>query len=76
MLAKSVARNHQRPLANLLGQRLGLFDLGGEKVGADGAAVNILQGDPAAGEDPVEFDDPAHQVGIGLLPERFLALAE
>ena len=25
---------------------------------------------------PVQFDDPAHEIRIGLLPERFATLAE
>ena len=47
-----------------------------EQIGIDGAAVDVLQGDPPSRQEPVQLDDPAHQIGVGLLPERFPALAE
>ena len=31
---------------------------------------------PSAGQDAVQLDDPADEVGVGLLPKGFLALAE
>ena len=53
-----------------------MLDLGSEKVRVDGAAVDLLQRHPPLREDSVKLDDPADQVGIGLLPERFLSLPE
>ena len=55
---------------------LGLLNLGREQFLVDGAVVDLLQSDPLAGEYAVELDDPAEQIGVGLLPERLLALAE
>ena len=54
----------------------GLADLPGEQLRVDRAAVDVLQRDPAPRQEPVQFDDPAHEVRVGLLPERLAALAE
>ena len=62
--------------ARLSHQVLGLADSLGEQLRVDRAAVDILQRDPAPRQEPVQFDDPAHEVRIGLLPERLAALAE
>ena len=35
-----------------------------------------LERDPAPRQEPVQFDDPAHEVRVRLLPERFTGLAE
>ena len=71
-----IAGNNQCSLLKLTDKRLGLFDLGREQFLVDGAVIDLPQGDPLAGKDPVEFDDPADQIGVSLLPERLLALAE
>ena len=47
-----------------------------KKIRADGALVDVLQRHPTLGEHPVKLNDPAHQIGIGLLPEGFLPLPE
>ena len=57
-------------------ERAGLFDLLADALGVDGAVVEVAEGHPLVGERPVEFDEPADQVGVRLLPEGFLALAE
>ena len=62
--------------AEPVGQLAGLADLPAEQLRVDRAAVDVLQRDPAPRQEPVQFDDPAHEVRIGLLPERFAALAE
>ena len=62
--------------AEPVGQLAGLADLPAEQLRVDRAAVDVLQRDPAPGQEPVQFDDPAHEVRVGLLPERFSALAE
>ena len=54
----------------------GLADLPREQLRVDRAAVDVLQRDPAPRQEPVQFDDPAHEIRIGLLPERFATLAE
>ncbi len=71
-----VERYNNRSMLKLTDKRLGLFDLGRKQFLVDGAVVDLLQGNPLAWQDPVEFDDPADQVGVSLLPERLLALAE
>ena len=62
--------------AEPVGQLAGLADLPAELLRVDRAAVDVLQRDPAPRQEPVQFDDPAHEVRVGLLPERFAALAE
>ena len=42
----------------------------------NGAVVHVAQRHPSAGQHPVQLDDPADQIRVGLLPERFFALAE
>ena len=42
----------------------------------NGAVVHVAQRHPSAGQHPVQLDDPADQIRVGLLPERFVALAE
>ena len=56
-------------------QHLAFLDLRGEKIGVDGAGVNVEQGHVVV-EHLMQQDDELHQVGVGLLPEGFLALAE
>ena len=55
---------------------LGLLNLLGEQRLVDGAVVHVAQRHPSAGQHAVQLDDPADEVGVGLLPERFFALAE
>ena len=62
--------------AEPVGQLAGLADLPAELLRVDRAAVDVLQRDPAPRQEPVQFDDPAHEVRVGLLPERFATLAE
>ena len=62
--------------AEPVGQLAGLADLAAEQFRIHRAAVDVLQRDPAPRQEPVQFDDPAHEIRIGLLPERFAALAE
>ena len=62
--------------AEPVGQLAGLADLPAEQFRIHRAAVDVLQRDPAPRQEPVQFDDPAHEIRIGLLPERFSALAE
>ena len=57
-------------------ERVGLFDLLADAFGVDGAVVEVAEGHPLVGERTVEFDEPADEVGVRLLPEGFLALAE
>ncbi len=52
------------------------LNLLGEQRLVDGAVVHVAQRHPSAGQHAVELDDPAAEVGIGLLPERFFTLAE
>ena len=47
-----------------------------EQLRVDRAAVDILQRDPAPRQQPVQFDDLAHEIRIGLLPERLLHCAQ
>ena len=54
----------------------GRADVSREQLRVDRAAVDVLQCDPAPRQEPVQFDDPAHEVRVGLLPERFATLAE
>ena len=62
--------------AEPVGQLAGLADLPAEQFRIHRAAVDVLQRDPALRQEPIQFDDPAHEIRIGLLPERFAALAE
>ena len=55
---------------------LGLNDLLSEQFGIDRALVDIPEGHPAVGKDPVQLDNPLHQIRVGLLPERVFPLAE
>ena len=71
-----IAQDEHRALIQLIAPRFGLLDLGGEELRVDGAAVDLLQRHPPFRERPVKLDDPAHQIGIGLLPEGFFALAK
>ena len=54
----------------------GLIDFFLEQVGVDRAVVDIPEGHPAVGKDPVELDNPLHQIRVGLLPERIFPLPE
>ena len=36
----------------------------------NGAVVHVAQRHPSAGQHPVQLDDPADQIRVGLLPER------
>ena len=58
------------------GERVRLLDLLVDAVGVDGAVVEVAEGHPLVGERAVEFDQPADEVGVRLLPEGLLALAE
>ena len=58
-----------------LKELLPLLDLRFQQLPADGAFVDIEQGDVVV-KDLVEQDDELHHVGVGLLPEGFLAAAE
>ena len=71
-----LAGDHGVCRASRVRQVLGLADLLGEEPRVDRAAVDIPQSDPAPRQEPVQFDDPAHEVRIGFLPERLSALAE
>ena len=71
-----VSRQENGPFVEVITQLLGFLDLGREKLRVDGATVDLLQRHPPFRENPVKLDDPAHEIGIGLLPKRFLALAE
>ena len=42
----------------------------------DGAVVHVAQRHPSAGQHAVQLDDPADEVGVGLLLGRFFALAQ
>ena len=55
---------------------LRLLNLLGEQRLVDGAVVHVAQRHPSAGQHPVQLDDPADEIRVGLLPERFFALAE
>ena len=52
----------------------GLADLPREELRVDRAAVGVPERDPAPRQEPVQFQDPAHEVRIGLLPERLAYL--
>ena len=54
----------------------GLADLPRQQLGVDRAAIDVAERDPATRQEPVQLDDPAHEVRVGLLPERLAALAE
>ena len=54
----------------------GLIDLFLEQFRVDRAQVDILQGHPTVGKDPVQLDNPLHQIRVGLLPERIFPLPE
>ena len=51
--------------AEPVGQLAGLADLPAEQLRVDRAAVDVLQRDPAPGQEPVQFDDPASAFGFG-----------
>ena len=54
----------------------GLIDFFLEQVGVDRALVDIPEGHPTVGKDPVQLDNPLHQIRVGLLPERIFPLPE
>ncbi len=78
-----VGAHHDPGVSQAVGNLLRLFDLLIKELFVDGAVVHVAQGDPPDGaapvlrrDAPVELDDPADEIGVGLLPEGFLALAE
>ena len=72
-----VSTRQDRPRLNQVGrERLRLFDFSGKEVFVDRAMVDVLERHPFARQHTVQLDDPADQVGVRLLPERFFPLAE
>ena len=59
-----------------VGHLAGLADLPREQLRVHRAAVDVPERDPAPRQEPVQLHDPAHEVGVRLLPERFSTLAE
>ena len=59
-----------------VGHLAGLADLPREQLRVHGAAVDVPERDPAPRQEPVQLHDPAHEVRVRLLPERFSTLAE
>ena len=57
-------------------KRLRLCDFLGEQLFIDRAMVDVLERHPSARQHAVQLDNPANQVRVGLLPERFFPLAE
>ena len=51
----------------------GLLNAFLQKLGVDGTVIHVAEGDPMTGQRPVKLDDPADEVGAGLLPEGLLA---
>ena len=68
-LGPLISRNHDRSIRLCLHDNRRLPDLLFEQLGVDRASVNILQGDPTIGKDPVQLDNPLHQVRVGFLLE-------
>ena len=58
------------------GLLLRLLDLLREELRVHSAAVDVPERDPAPRQEPVKLDDPAHEIRVCLLPERFAGLAE
>ena len=56
------------------GQLPGVADLSREQLRVDRAAVEVAKRDPTPGQKPVQLEDPAHEIRIGLLPEWKAAL--
>ena len=54
---------------------LGFLNSGFKQFWVDGAFVNVKQGHVVVG-DLVKLDDELDEVGVGLLPEGFLAFTE
>ena len=64
------------PVFTAVAKRLRVANLPRQKLRVDGAAIDLLERDPVLRQYPMKLDDPADQIGVGLLPERLLALAE
>ena len=73
MESDSASRNQDPGDRRRPGERVRLFDLLADAAGVDGAVVEVAEGHPLVGEPPVEFDQPADEVGVRLLPEGLLA---
>ena len=67
-------RDHGHGRTRLGRELLRLPDPFGEELRVDRAAVDVLEGDPRSREEPVELDDPADEIRVGLLPEGLPAL--